>query len=255
MGYTAKLGGQADGEDYTRQQAQGEGEPPTLAYANGIVHLEVVAGTGEVIRHHLSFVDGALSDHLTDNVPGPWALVCSGGLPDHTSDAGIAERLGAVTMRIGGSEFPLPPLDDLGATEFAELPHVDNVDLHLRCEFSDSPVGLLRCEFGFLAGARVHAELVDEFHIDVPGVPFGAAEVTLQLTWRNYLRLRAGRIGLLDAVSDAGAANGHWTHLLLLHGLFQVAEHQSAYASLPFVPDELAWFGEVVPWLPKELAR
>ena len=72
----------------------------------------------------------------------------------------------------------------------------------------------------------------------------------IAMTWRNYLLMRAGELTALEAIEDGGIVDARWTLLLLLHGLLQEPEYVSVYRSLPVIPAELSWWGEVAPWIP-----
>ena len=244
MGYSRRVTGQEDGQEFTRQQTHGlvGDERP---YATGTVFWDVRGAAG-VVHHRADVERGVVVGRDRTDVPGDWALVLpDGGQPP--AGPATASDLAMVTVRLGDREVPLPPLDDLASGAMRELPEVPDADLALRLELRDTPVGTVRVEIGYVAGRRTHAELVEEFGAGVPGVPSGAAEAGLQLPYRTYLELRSGRTGLLEAV-EVGAAQGEWTHLLLLHGLFQLPAHRAALAALEDLPGPVGWMGEVVPW-------
>lgn len=245
MGYSRQLPGQEDAEEHTRRQSDGLAGAAGRPWATGTVLVDVRGDAG-VVHHRLEFDEGALVAH--DEVPdrGGWALVVPAGW-QRSDGVAAPDDLASVTVRLGDREVRLPPADDLAAGPLRDLPPVPDADLHLRLELWDTPVGTVRAEVGYVDGRRVHAEVVEEFGSEVPGVPSGAAEAGLQLPYRTYLALRAGRTGLLEAVEE-GAAQGEWTHLLLLHGLFQLPAHRAALAALEVLPDPVGWAGEVVPW-------
>ncbi len=242
------------GQEYVRQQLAGEGVNPRPAYATGIVHHDALLGDGSVVHHHQRFESGELVEWIRDDVPGPWALVRPGDpfQPLATELAGPA-RATAVAIRIGvdGEPLALPPLDDMASSRWDELPSVPDATAWLRFELLGSPVGPLACDIRYQDGKRPVCELVDEWVEPVEGeVAWGAPQMHIAMTWRNYLRMRSGELSALEAIEDGGIVDARWTLLLLLHGLLQEPEYVSVYRSLPIIPEELGWWGEVAPWIP-----
>jgi hypothetical protein len=73
------------------------------------------------------------------------------------------------------------------------------------------------------------------------------------MAFRNYLRMRAGEMGALEAIAEGGdVGDTRWTMLLLLHGLLQEDAYVAAYRSLPVMPVELGWWGEAAPFVPSD---
>ncbi|MFM7063555.1 MAG: hypothetical protein ACKO04_08705 [Actinomycetes bacterium] len=226
-----------------QQMASGDRSVP---YATGVVHVESDDEPGQV--RHLRFEQGRLVDDTVDDQPADWALVRPG--PVRAPFSGELARpadLQGWAVRLGDLRTPLPPLDDVASDALAHLRPVPDADLALRFRIVGSPAGMVLLELPYLSGQRVAARLVEEFGERVDPVPDGAADSTCDLTWRNYLRVRAGTLDPLESGAQ-GTVEGHWTHLLLLHGLLQMPEHVAAWSSLPELPEELGWFGEVAPW-------
>jgi hypothetical protein len=199
---------------------------------------------------HLTFDEGRLVGRVVDGAPGEWAVVRPGPVDAPFSGELVdAATLASWSVRTGDDRLVLPPLDDVATDALAGLREIPDADLALRFRLVGSPAGMVLLELAYLGGRRVRAQVVDSFAEDMEPVPFGSAEATCDITWRNYLRLRAGALDPLEAGAE-GTVDGHWTHLLLLHGLLQQADHVAAWSSLPQVPEELAWFGEVAPWVP-----
>ena len=246
MGVLARVGKQEDDAPLLLQQMAQGGR--SLPYATGTVHVESDDDPGRVL--HLTFDEGRLVGRATDAAAGEWAVVRPGPVDAPFSGELVgAGELSRWSVRVGSERLALPPLDDVASDALADLHEVPDADLALRFRLVGSPAGMVLLELAYLGGRRVRAEVVDSFGEDVEPVPFGSAEATCDLTWRNYLRLRAGTLDPLEAGAE-GTVDGHWTHLLLLHGLLQQSDHVAAWSALPEVPAELAWFGEVAPWVP-----
>ena len=216
-----------------------------LEYATGVVHLDEIAAGGSVRHHRQRFDRGRLVDTELDVEPGPWAL-CRPGAPDtaprHDAVATLAD-LEAVRVRVGEETAPLPPLDDLASPAFATLPEVPHATMRVRLTLTATPAGRLLLDVGYRDARREPIAIVAEFGEDPePGRP--AIDVTL--TWRNYLRMRAGEINSLEAVEEGGTVDGRWTVLMLLHGLVQSPPTAEAYASLPAMPEALTWWAEAL---------
>ena len=145
----------------------------------------------------------------------------------------------------------MAPTDAMGSGRWDELPSIPDATAWLRFELLGSPVGPLACDIRYQDGKRVVCELVDEWAEPAEGEPaWGAPQMHIAMTWRNYLRMRSGELTALEAIEDGGIVDARWTLLLLLHGLLQEPEYVSVYRSLPVIPAELAWWGEVAPWIP-----
>ena len=245
MGVLARIGKQDDAAPLLLQQMAQGGR--SLPYASGTVHVESDDDPGRVL--HLTFDEGRLTGRVVDDVAGEWAVVRPGPVDAPFSGELVdAVSLAAWSVRVGEERLPLPPLDDVATDALADLHEIPDADLALRFRLVGSPAGMVLLELAYLGGRRVRAQVVDSFAEDMEPVPFGSAEATCDLTWRNYLRLRAGTLDPLEAGAE-GTVDGHWTHLLLLHGLLQQADHLAAWSSLPEMPEELAWFGELAPWV------
>jgi hypothetical protein len=70
------------------------------------------------------------------------------------------------------------------------------------------------------------------------GEPDVGAAVTATMSWSGYLSWRAGA-DILEVIAVTGSVTGHWTELLLLHGLVQQPEWSEAIAKIPPTPAEL----------------
>jgi hypothetical protein len=248
MGIVAK-----GGQQTTRQQAGGQSENPRPDYATGTVHHETVAADGRRIFHHQVFDRGLLKSWVQDPVSGPWALVRHGDPFDaFFSDLAGPEQVAAVQVRVGQEFFPLPPLDDTSSDRWSELPEIPDATARLKFELTGSPVGPLALEVQYRNGARDICEVVDDWAELQPDAPaFGAPEMHVVMTWRNYLRMRAGEVTALEGIEEGGTVDARWTLLLLLHGLLQETAYVDIYRALPVMPSELGWWGEVAPWIPR----
>jgi hypothetical protein len=244
MGVLARVGKQEDDAPLLLQQmAQGS---RSLPYATGTVHVESDDDLGRVV--HLTFDEGRLVRRVVDDAAGEWAVVRPGPVDGEFSGEQVdSASLAQWSVRIGSERLVLPPLDDVASDALGDLREIPDADLALRFRLVGSPAGMVLLELAYVGGRRVRAEVVDFFGDDMEPVPFGSAEATCDITWRNYLRVRSGDLDPLEAGAE-GTVEGHWTHLLLLHGLLQQADHVAAWSSLPELPEELAWFGEVAPW-------
>lgn len=244
----------SDRHGYVRQQLVGEGPNPRPGYATGIVHHDAVAEDGTAVHHHQVFDGGELVEWEIDEQPGPWALVRRGAPTDSFAPVlpGPAEAA-AVSVRLGDDIIALPPLDDLESEAWRALPEVPDATTRLRFELTGSPVGPLALDLRYQDGRRAVAEIVDEWADTAEGEPaHGAPEMHIVMTWRNYLRMRAGEATALEAIEEGGAVDARWTLLLLLHGLLQEPEYVAAYRTLRRIPAELGWWGEVAPWIPPD---
>lgn len=246
MGFVAQFRRQVANE-----QDQGQVVADLPGYATGTVHHDAVLEDGTVIHHHQVFESGRLVAWEEDDTPGPWALVRSGD-PLQPCPSGVAspDLVAATHVRLGGDVLPLPPLDDAVSPEWSALPRIPDATAVLRYELTGSPVGRIRVDVRYVDGARPVCEVVEDWpHLphdgDEPAA--GAPELGVTMTWRNYLRLRAGEATALEAIEEGGTVDARWTLLLLLHGLLQEPEYAAAYRSLPVLPPELGWWGEVAP--------
>jgi hypothetical protein len=251
MGITAR-----NPEEQTRQQGSGEllGAPPS--YATGEVNLESVLDDGTVVRHRQQFEAGRLVDWKVVGEAAAWAIVRPGPpeLPCPHARAN-PEEVEAVSVRIGDRVGPLPPLDDLAHPDWDRLPYVPDATARLRFELSGSPVGRVLVDIRYQDGKRPMAVVVSEWpERTEPGEPaHDAPEMRVTMTFRNYLRMRAGELTALEAIADGGdVGETRWTMLLLLHGLLQEDAYVEAYRSLPVLPAEAGWWGEAAPFVPSD---
>lgn len=234
-----------------REDGSGELGRDLPAYATGTVHHEAVLDDGSVVQHHQVFDRGVLVDWIEDDEPGPWALIRPGS-PLRPCPSGVAapEAVAEVKLRLGDEVVEIPLLDDLPAPAFDGLAHVPNATARLRFEVFGSPVGIQRCEVRYVDGSRT-AWLVEDWSEPSEGEPaWGAPEMAVSMSFRNYLAMRSGEATALEAIEDGGIVDARWTLLLLLHGLIQSPEYVAAYRSLPHLPVELGWWGEVAPLIP-----
>lgn len=245
------------GQEYIRQQLAGEGVNPRPPYATGVVHHDAVMGDGTVVHHRQVFDSGHLTEWTLADEPGPWALVRHGDpFQPFALELAGPDRAASVKIRVGqpGAQeaLSLPPLDDMASDRWGELPEIPDATAWLRFELLGSPVGPLACDIRYVDGSRVLCELVDEWAEPVEGEPaWGAPQMHIAMTWRNYLRMRSGELTALEAIEDGGIVDARWTLLLMLHGLLQEREYAAVYRSLPRIPAELGWWGEVAPWVPE----
>lgn len=248
MGIVAK-----GGQQFQRQQQLGEGANPRPPHATGVVHHDAVGPDGEVVHHHQRFEQGELVDWQRDDEPGPWALVRDGSPFEPFPDRPVpSTKLERVQVRVGSQLHPLPLLDDLGSDRWAELPHVPDATARLFFELTGTPVGPVAVDIRYQDGRRPMAVVVDDLVETAEGEPaHGAPEMHIVMAYRNYLRMRAGELTALEAIEDGGTVDARWTLLLLLHGLLQDPVYVDIYRSLPEVPHELGWWGEVAPWVPQ----
>lgn len=240
-------------QQYVRQQLAGEGVNPRPAYASGTVHHDAVGEDGSVEHHHQVFDQGELVEWERDDSPGPWALVRRGEPTDpYAPVLPGPDEAARTSVRLGDELHPLPPLDDLASDAYRQLPFVPDATTRLRFELTASPVGPLALDLRYQDGRRAAADIVDQWTDPVEGEPaHGAPEMHIVMTWRNYLRMRAGEATALEAIEEGGSVDARWTMLLLLHGLLQEPEYVAAYRALPRIPAELGWWGEVAPWIPR----
>lgn len=241
-----------DTEDYARQQLAGEGVAPRPVYATGTVHHDALLADGTVVHHRQRFDEGALVEWVRDEEPGPWALVRDGDpfQPFAPELPGLAE-VRAARVRLGDRVVEMPPLDDLYSPRWDELPTVPDATAWLRYELTGTPVGPIACDIRYQDGKRPLAVVVDRWAPPAEGEPaHGAPEMHIAMTFRNYLKMRAGELTALEAIEDGGTVGARWTLLLMLHGLLQEPEYVGIYRDLPELPDELGWWGEVAPWIP-----
>lgn len=249
MGFVAQFRRQVE------ETRAGEQVPDLPPHATGTVHHDAVLDDGTVVHHHQVFEAGRLVEWDEDDEPGPWALVRPGD-PLSACPRGVAspELVESVRVRLpgDGGSVVLPPLDDIASPEWSGLPHIPDATAALRLEMTGSPVGVVRVDVRYVDGARPVCRVVEEWPeilVDVDEPAAGAPQMGITMTWRNYLRLRCGEATALEAIEEGGAVDARWTLLLLLHGLLQEPEYVSAYRSLPEMPAELRWWGEVAPWV------
>lgn len=246
MGYVARFR-----DRLAEEQTSGQVDVVLPPYATGTVHHDAVLDDGTVVHHHQVFEAGRLVAWEEDDAPGPWALVRPGD-PLTACPTGVAveEDLTAVSVRVGEERLVLPPLDDCAEPALTELPFVPDASTALRFELTGSPVGTVRLDTRYQDGRRSWCRVVGEWPDPAPGEPaHGAPGMAVTMTWRNYLRMRSGEATALEAIEQGGTVDARWTLLLLLHGLVQEPEYVAAYRSLPRVPAELGWWGEVAPWI------
>ncbi|MEI7887187.1 MAG: hypothetical protein WCJ04_07325 [Actinomycetes bacterium] len=251
MGIVAKGGQQS-----VRQQAGGQSENPRPDYATGTVYHETVMADGTRVFHHQVFDRGQLQSWVQDAEAGPWALVRNGDPFDlFASELAGPDQVEAVQIRIGTELLMLPPLDDTSSDRWRELPKIPDATARLKFELTGSPVGPLALEVQYRNGAREVCEVVEDWVELQPDSPaYGAPEMHVVMTWRNYLRMRSGEVTALEGIEDGGLVDARWTLLLLLHGLLQEPAYVDIYRELPAVPAELGWWGEVAPWIPKRVS-
>lgn len=239
------------GQQSVRQQAGGQMANPRPPYATGVVHHDAVDDDGTIVHHHQTFEQGLLMDWVIDDAPGPWALQRQGDPydPFPRSLPGPDEAR-AVKIRVGDELLDLPPLDDIAAQRWDELPTIPDATARLKFELTGSPVGNLALDIRYLNGKRPVCEIIDDWDELRDGdIAYGAPELHIVMTWRNYLRMRSGEVTALEGIEEGGSTDARWTHLLMLHGLLQEKEYVAVYRSLPSIPVELGWWGEVAPFV------
>ncbi|MCB1256513.1 MAG: hypothetical protein KDB26_05370 [Microthrixaceae bacterium] len=239
------------GQQSVRQQAGGQLANPRPLYATGIVHHDAIAEDGSIVHHHQRFEQGLLMEWVIDDSPGPWALQRTGqpfdSFPSELPGPSQAE---AVRIRIGDELLALPPLDDIASPRWDELPDIPDATARLKFELTGSPVGNLALDIRYLNGKRPMCEIINEWDDLSDGdLAYGAPEMHIVMTWRNYLRMRSGEVTALEGIEEGGTTDARWTHLLMLHGLLQEREYMDVYGSLPLIPAELGWWGEIAPFV------
>ena len=245
------------GQESVRQQAGGgQMENPRPEYATGTVHHDAVLDDGSVVHHHQVFDRGQLVTWERDDEPGPWALVRHGDpFEPYSSDLPGLAQVESAKVRVGTEMLALPPLDDLQTDRWDELPTIPDATARLKFELTGSPVGPLALDIRYQDGKRAVAEIIDDWSEPEDGEPaHGAPEMHIVMTWRNYLRMRAGEVTALEGIEEGGTVDARWTLLLLLHGLLQEPEYVEIYRALPLIPSELGWWGEIAPWIPTRSA-
>ncbi len=249
MGFVSQFGRSVDNQ--VSRDAAGQLDLQLPDHATGTVHHEAVLDDGTVVHHHQVFERGVLVDWIEDDEPGPWALIRPGS-PLVPCPSGVAspEDVAVAKLRLDDRVLDLPLLDDLPAPAFDALAHVPDATARLRFEVFATPVGTQRCDVRYQDGRRI-AWLVEDWDEPEEGSPAaGAPEMTVTMSFRNYLKMRSGDLTALEAIEDGGTVDARWTLLLLLHGLIQSPEYVAAYRGLPRLPDELGWWGEVAPHIP-----
>ncbi|HPU40243.1 MAG TPA: hypothetical protein PLS63_11780 [Microthrixaceae bacterium] len=250
MGFVSQFGRSVD-QEAGREDGSGQLDLHLPDYATGTVHHEATLDDGTVVHHHQVFDKGVLVDWTEDDEPGPWALLRNGS-PLTTCPSGVAtpEDVAAVRLRLGDEIRPIPLLDDLPAPAFDALAHIPDATARLRFEVFGTPVGTQLAEVRYVDGSR-EAWLVSGWEEPTEEQPaFGAPEMAVSMSFRNYLKMRAGQATALEAIEDGGTVDARWTLLLLLHGLIQSPAYVAAYRAMPVLPDELGWWGEVAPHIP-----
>jgi hypothetical protein len=238
-----------------REQGSGEalGGPPS--HATGTVYHDAVI-EGDVTHHVQRFEAGQLIEWSLAEEPGPWALVRPGP-PTAAFPSGFAspEEVEAVRVRLGDSQYPLPPLDDLPDPAFDELEFVPDATARLRFELTGTPVGLIRCDIRYQDGRRPLGRVVTEWPETIAGEPAHEAPlIHVGVSFANYLHMRTGVKSYLEAIADGGTVGDtRWTLLLLLHGIVQQQRYADAYRALPEFPEELGWWGEAAAFVASDL--
>jgi len=240
------------------QQGSGApvGSPPE--YATGTVHLDAVADDGTVTHHTQRFESGDLVQWTLADAPGPWAIVRPGDPTERVSWASVAppELVESTKIRVGEEVFDLPPLDDLPSPGFASLPRVPDATARLRFELIGTPVGRILSDIRYQDGRRPLGTVVGEWPERTrQGEPaHDAPEMSVRMTFANYLRVRSGEKDFLEAIEDGGdVGDSRWTLLLLLHGIAQTAPYLAIYRSLPRFPAETGWWGEAAAYIDSDM--
>ena len=165
---------------------------------------------------------------MRDDEPGPWALVRRGDpfAPFTDPSCPGSSQVRAAQVRLGERTVELPPLDDLYSDRWDELPTVPDATAWLRYELTGTPVGPIACDIRYQDGKRPVSVVVDDWSAPVDGEPaYGAPEMHIAMTFRNYLKMRTGELTALEAIEDGGTVDARWTLLLMLHGLLQEPEY------------------------------
>jgi hypothetical protein len=153
--------------------------------------------------------------------------------PDVTVRWEVADALGVLRSTIGGTEAldratvvtgdgeryegPAPPMDLLAAPGLGALPRVAGATVSVQYELASGPFGAASFYMAFEDG-RVAAA-------DLDRLP--SPDVTVELPYRSFMEVRAGLIGVVDAVSR-GRVSGDETSLILLGGLLEAEPYQRA---------------------------
>ena len=243
-------------EQAVKTQSSGEvlGAPPN--YATGIVYLDSVDSNGEVVHQGQEFDQGELKTWSILDEPGPWALIRTGEPTDAcTVDWATAAQVEDAKVRVGDTTFDLPPLDDF-ANGLKTMPHIPDATARLRFELFGSPVGQILTDVRYVDAKRPSSRVVESWPETSAEEPaHDAPELTVRMSYRNYLAARTGELSFLQGIEDGGdVGETRWTLLLLLHGLVQAQPYVDLYRSLPVMPPELAWWGEAAPFIPSDAA-
>ena len=247
MGYTTRFR-----EQHLNTELSGQATVELPDYATGTVHHDAVLDDGTILHHHQRFEAGRLVEWAEDQAPGPWALVRPGEpFQPYPKVVASPEDSESVLVRIGDEQLVLPPIDDFTTPDFDALEDIPDATAFLRFELMHTPVGTQYCDVRYQDGKR-WGELVGEWPQRQEGEwADDAPELHIAMSWRNYLRMRAGELTALEAIEDGGMVDARWTLLLLLHGMIQSPAYVHAYRSLPRIPEELGWWGEVAPHVPE----
>lgn len=243
-------------EQMLKEQGSGAlGDAPPL-YASGTVHHDSVQPDGSVLHHRQRFDSGELVEWTLVDEPGPWALVRAGepGAPCPVQRT-TPEALELIGVRLGTERYDLPPLDDFADPGWNDLERVPDATARLRFELTGSPAGRILCDIRYQDGIRpMHRVVAGWPERTEEGEPaHDAPEMSVRMTFRNYLRMRAGEISSLEAIEDGGdVGDTRWTLLLLLHGLVQSEPYVAVHRRLPVIPAELRWWGEAAPFVPAD---
>src|SRR5690606_242296 len=153
-------------------------------------------------------------------------------------------------LRWGNEIRSLLLLDDLPVPAFESLARVPHATARLLFDVFATPFGTQRCDVHYHFLSRTTCLLSDLKDSTDVQPAFGAPEMHVSMSFRNYLKMRSGQVTALEAIEDGGSVDARWTLLLLLHGMIQSPEYVAAYRGLPVLPDELGWWGEVAPHIP-----
>jgi hypothetical protein len=116
-------------------------------------------------------------------------------------------------------DVPLPPFDLVDAPELARLPTISGASLVCQYTLTDCLWGDLDYRQRFVDG---QIEAVEYGWLD-------QADLYVELSYVNYLRLRCGRLGLLEALDRGGGLKGDIAKASALAGLLEGPEFQAAW--------------------------
>lgn len=235
--------------------ALGQVDPPELAVATGVVHLEWVEADGSITSHHQEFNKGRLVTWQADSSTAPWALQRprTVDLVEPNGSTKI-ETLDQVMLRVGSDLHPIPPVEDVRDQRWHDMPTIPDATLRVRFEMLNSPIGTMMIDVRYVDGVRVECFYVNEWvPLEEGDSTFGSPDIHIGIQWGNFMKLCAREMTALEAIEDGGSIDARWTSLLLIHGLMQQPEFTDLYKTYVSVPEPLLWWGQVAGYVSPDL--